>query len=163
MKLNVLRADPAGNITLFVLDPIERERRAALAAELMRRLPDMKIDQVGFACPADADTDGRMEMMGGEFCGNATRAYAMYIARQRGGLSEVRLRVSGCDHVVTAAVDLARGAARAEIPHPLADKALDFRFQPLPQRRDNLRRNSSMAGKAAGRHRIPPIYNVLIT
>ena len=59
MKLNVLRADPAGNITLFVLDPIERERRAALAAELMRRLPDMKIDQVGFACPADADTDGR--------------------------------------------------------------------------------------------------------
>ena len=26
MKLNVLRADPAGNITLFVLDPIERER-----------------------------------------------------------------------------------------------------------------------------------------
>ena len=30
MKLNVLRADPAGNITLFVLDPIERERRAAL-------------------------------------------------------------------------------------------------------------------------------------
>ena len=28
MKLNVLRADPAGNITLFVLDPIERERRS---------------------------------------------------------------------------------------------------------------------------------------
>ena len=36
MKLNVLRADPAGNITLFVLDPIERERRAALAAELAK-------------------------------------------------------------------------------------------------------------------------------
>ena len=125
MKLNVLRADPAGNITLFVLDPIERERRAALAAELMRRLPDMKIDQVGFACPADADTDGRMEMMGGEFCGNATRAYAMYIARQRGGLSEVRLRVSGCDHVVTAAVDLARGAARAEMPLPRAVRAAE--------------------------------------
>ena len=122
---DVLRADPAGNITLFVLDPIERERRAALAAELMRRLPDMKIDQVGFACPADADTDGRMEMMGGEFCGNATRAYAMYVARQRGGLSEVRLRVSGCDHVVTAAVDLARGAARAEMPLPRAVRAAE--------------------------------------
>jgi len=121
MKLNVLRADPAGNITLFVLDPIERERRAALAAELMRRLPDMKIDQVGFACPADADTDGRMEMMGGEFCGNATRA----IARQRGGLSEVRLRVSGFEHIVTAAVDLARGAARAEMPLPRAVRAAE--------------------------------------
>ena len=118
MKLNVLRADPAGNITLFVLDPIERERRAALAAELMRRLPDMKIDQVGFACPADADTDGRMEMMGGEFCGNATRAYGMYIARQKGGASEVKLRVSGCDHVVTAQVDLEADTARAEMPCP---------------------------------------------
>ena len=51
MKLNVLRADPAGNITLFVLDPIERERRAALAAELMRRLPDMKIDRSALPAP----------------------------------------------------------------------------------------------------------------
>ena len=122
MKLNVLRADPAGNITLFVLDPIERERRAALAAELMRRLPDMKIDQVGFACPADADADGRMEMMGGEFCGNATRAYGMYIAQQKGGPSAVRLRVSGCDHVVTAQVDLKSGTARAEMPCPRSVK-----------------------------------------
>ena len=118
MQLHAFRADPAGNITLFVLDPIERERRATLAAALMRQLPDMKIEQVGFACPADPDTDGRMEMMGGEFCGNATRAYAMYLAQQRGGLSEVRLRVSGCDHVVTAQVDSEAGTARAEMPCP---------------------------------------------
>ena len=125
MKLNVLRADPAGNITLFVLDPVEKERRAALAAALMRQLPEMKIEQVGFACPADADSDGRMEMMGGEFCGNATRAYAMYVSQQRGGLSEVKLRVSGCDHVVTAAVDLAQGTARAEMPLPRAVRAAE--------------------------------------
>jgi len=125
MKLNVLRADPAGNITLFVLDPVEKERRAALAAELMRRLPEMKIEQVGFACPADADTDGRMEMMGGEFCGNATRAYAMYISQQKGGPSAVRLRVSGCDHVVTALVDPAQGTARAEMPLPRAVRAAE--------------------------------------
>lgn len=125
MKLNVLRADPAGNITLFVLDPVEKERRAALAAELMRRLPEMKIEQVGFACPADADTDGRMEMMGGEFCGNATRAYAMYISQQRGGLSEVRLRVSGCGHIVSAVVDSAQGTARAEMPLPRAVRAAE--------------------------------------
>ena len=128
MKLNVLRADPAGNITLFVLDPIERERRAALAAELMRRLPDMKIDQVGFACPADADTDGRMEMMGGEFCGNATRAYAMYVARQRGGLSEVRLRVSGLAgiaHLVIEGVAPSEDFFRAAEPLFSAIEGLD--------------------------------------
>ena len=118
MKLNVLRADPAGNITLFVLDAVEKERRAALSAQLMRTLSEMKIEQVGFACPAEPGTDGCMEMMGGEFCGNATRAYAMYLARQRGGLREVKLRVSGCDHIVTAQVDLERGTARAEMPLP---------------------------------------------
>ena len=30
MKLNVLRADPAGNITLFVLDPIENICKVSL-------------------------------------------------------------------------------------------------------------------------------------
>ena len=125
MQLHAFRADPAGNITLFVLDPIERERRATLAAALMRQLPDMKIEQVGFACPADPDTDGRMEMMGGEFCGNATRAYAMYVAQQKGSLSSVRLRVSGCDHIITAAVDLAQGTSRAEMPLPRAVRAAE--------------------------------------
>ena len=30
MKLNVLRADPAGNITLFVLDPVEKAQRGKI-------------------------------------------------------------------------------------------------------------------------------------
>lgn len=120
MKINVLRADPAGNITLFVLDPVERPRRAAVAAALMRARPDMKIEQVGFACPPEAGTDGCMEMMGGEFCGNATRAYAMFLARRSRDTREVRLRVSGCDHVVTATVDLEQGTAQAEMPLPRA-------------------------------------------
>ena len=118
MKLNVLRADPAGNITLFVLDPVERPRRAALAAALMRLLPEWGIEQVGFACPPAPGTDGRMEMMGGEFCGNATRAYAMYLSRRLGGAREIRLSVSGCGHAVTARVDPERGTAYAEMPVP---------------------------------------------
>ena len=118
MKLHVLRADPAGNITLFVLDPIEKAERAALSAQLMRTLSDMQIEQVGFACPAPDGADGCMEMMGGEFCGNATRAYAMYTAQLKGGLSDVLLRVSGCDGLVTAHVDLTQGTASAEMPLP---------------------------------------------
>lgn len=120
MLLRVLRADPAGNITLFVLDPVAPEQRGALAGELMRSLPEMKLEQVGYACPAEEGVDGHMEMMGGEFCGNATRAYAMYVSSQHGGLRSVRLRVSGCDHIVTASVDPARGTARSEMPLPRA-------------------------------------------
>ena len=117
MELNILRADPAGNITIFVLDQVEKAQRAAIAEKIMA-IPALKAEQVGYVCPAEEDADGHMEMMGGEFCGNATRAYGMYIARQKGGLSSVKLRVSGCDHIVTAQVDLEAGTARAEMPCP---------------------------------------------
>ena len=73
MKLNILRADPAGNITIFVLDPIEKAQRAAIAEQIMA-IPFLKAEQVGYACPPEDGVDGRMEMMGGEFCGNATRS-----------------------------------------------------------------------------------------
>lgn len=121
MELNILRADPAGNITVFVLDPVEKAQRAAIAEKIMA-IPALKAEQVGYACAAEDDVDGHMEMMGGEFCGNATRAYGMYIAQQKGGLSSVRLRVSGCDHAVTAQVDLKSGTARAEMPCPRSVK-----------------------------------------
>ena len=121
MELNILRADPAGNITVFVLDPVEKAQRAAIAEKIMA-IPALKAEQVGYACPSEDDVDGHMEMMGGEFCGNATRAYGMYISQQKGGLSSVRLRVSGCDHVVTAQVDLKSGTARAEMPCPRSVK-----------------------------------------
>ena len=121
MELNILRADPAGNITVFVLDPVEKAQRAAIAEKIMA-IPALKAEQVGYACAAEDDVDGHMEMMGGEFCGNATRAYGMYIAQQKGGLSAVKLRVSGCDHAVTAQVDLRSGTARAEMPCPRSVK-----------------------------------------
>ena len=117
MKLNILRADPAGNITVFVLDPVEKAQRAAIAEKIMA-IPSLRAEQVGYACPPEDGADGRMEMMGGEFCGNATRAYGMYIARRKGGADEVRLRVSGCGHIVTVQVDLKAGTARAEMPCP---------------------------------------------
>ena len=83
MKLNVLRADPAGNITLFVLDPVEKSRRAEIAAQLMA-VPEYQAEQVGFVCTPQEGGDGRMEMMGGEFCGNATRAFGLLTAKKTG-------------------------------------------------------------------------------
>lgn len=124
MKLKVLRADPAGNITLYVLDPVPADQRASLAARLME-LPGQGIEQVGFRCPPGPGCDGRMEMAGGEFCGNATRAYGQFIAREMGGADRVRLEVSGCDHPVTVMTDLAAGTAQTEMPLPLYTKEVD--------------------------------------
>lgn len=117
MNVRVLRADPAGNITLFVLDPVPSGERAALAARLMK-LPEMGIEQIGFRCLPEKGGDGRLEMAGGEFCGNAARAFGMLIAREKGGADRVRIEISGCDRPVAVDVDLTAGTARSEMPLP---------------------------------------------
>ena len=112
--LRVVRADPAGNITLFVLTPVEKAACAAVAARLME-IEELKAEQVGFIFP-----NGRMEMEAGEFCGNASRAYGYLLAKQRGltGCRTLRLSVSGCDHPIAVTVDMDHGTSAAEMPLP---------------------------------------------
>ena len=108
-ELRVVRADPAGNITLFVLTPVEKAECAAVAAKLLA-IEALKAEQVGFVFP-----DGHMEMEAGEFCGNASRAYGYLLAKQQGlkGRHTMRLSVSGCDHPVAVTVDMDAGTASA--------------------------------------------------
>ena len=126
MQCRIIRADPSGNITLFVLDPVEAAERPALAERLMRR-PGSDIEQVGFACPAREGADGRLEMAGGEFCGNATRAFGAFLAQQAGKSGSVHMRVeaSGCDRIVRVDADLDQGTARAEMPLPKLVRKID--------------------------------------
>ena len=126
MKLNNLRADPAGNITVYVLDEVDRAIRAEVAAKIME-IEELKCEQVGFVYPTQEGGDGRMEMMGGEFCGNATRAFGLLVATKMGGAEHVRIETSGCDHIVTVDTDLAAGTSRAEMPTPVSvtDVAVD--------------------------------------
>ena len=113
-ELRVVRADPAGNITLFVLTPVEKAECAAVAAKLLA-IEALKAEQVGFIFP-----NGHMEMEAGEFCGNASRAYGYLLAKQQGlkGRHTMRLSVSGCDHPVAVTVDMDAGTASAEMPLP---------------------------------------------
>ena len=117
MKLNVLRADPSGNITLFVLDPVSRQARGELSARLMA-LPGSDVEQVGFVCAPLQGGAARLEMAGGEFCGNAARAFGMLTAQARGGSSQVQVEVSGCVELVAVEVDWTAGTARAQMPLP---------------------------------------------
>lgn len=110
MKLKVLRADPAGNITLFVLSPVEKKDYPAVANRLMA-LPQFAAEQVGFV------HDDRMDMEAGEFCGNASRAFGMLVAREKGVTGEVQVEVSGCDHPLS--VFVTEESASCEMPLPL--------------------------------------------
>lgn len=117
--VQVVRADPAGNITALVLSDVPKEERPALVAKLMA-LPDWGVEQVGFVRHGPPGIHGVLEMMGGEFCGNAARAYGMLLARQSLliGRQELLLRVSGCRSLVQVVADTYVGTASAAMPLP---------------------------------------------
>lgn len=117
MKYNVIRANPAGNITLFVTDPVPRELRSQVASDLME-IPNLDAEQVAFLCDPIMGGENRIEMMGGEFCGNAARAFGMLVAQEQGGRDRVKIEISGCDYPVSVDVDLEKGTARAAMPLP---------------------------------------------
>lgn len=120
MKLEVIRANPAGNITLFVKTPVDKADRAPIAEKLLA-MEEFKAEQVGYYCEAGEGFDGHMEMAGGEFCGNASRAYGFLIAQEKGlkGKVHLTLEVSGSDVPVEVDADMDEGTARASMPLPL--------------------------------------------
>ena len=80
MKLQYVKLDPSGNTTILILDEVEPGRIPAVAAAVMRER-SLCAEQVGFVQkPKNSAAMARMQMMGGEFCGNASRSFAAYLA-----------------------------------------------------------------------------------
>ena len=126
MMIRYIPADPAGNLTAIVLSPVAAQDRAKIAAEMMARCPE-GFEQVGFADETSLTGDlPTLCMMGGEFCGNATRAFGLLTAKKMGAPAHVRIETSGCDHIVTVDTDLAAGTSRAEMPLPQWLKNVEF-------------------------------------
>ena len=144
--MKILVADPAKNITVFVLDPVEGATDRASIARAILADKSLGAEQVGFVVPPEGASAGavigsgsrhglwHLEMMGGEFCGNAARSFGLYAARKQGlrGKAEVFISVSGADGPVQVEVDIEKGRAAAEMPKPQALKTLDYKGSPLP-------------------------------
>ena len=114
MKLKIVRADPAGNITVFVLDTVPGDRRAEIARAILAK-KELAAEQVAFRTG-----ENRIDMSGGEFCGNASRAFGMLLAKERGirGKAELEIGISGCDGSVKVSVDTENHEATADMPLP---------------------------------------------
>ena len=126
MDLHVVKLNPSGNTTLFVTDPIPKEKRAAVARVLMDTTC-FAAEQVGFlAGETPRPADIFVSMMGGEFCGNAVRCAAAlqyFKTRKDGETAEYDVCCSGLSHNVrTRARQIARTVfdITAEMPHPLS-------------------------------------------
>jgi diaminopimelate epimerase len=114
MEYSFVKMNPAGNTTILVTTLVPREFHKTVAKELMKDT-FLCAEQVGFVEPAMGNAAvARLQMMGGEFCGNASRCFAAWLAL--GGLTmgfpacfteaqeEIPIEVSGHSGVLTAKV-----------------------------------------------------------
>lgn len=115
MKLNVIKINPVENMTVFVMDRIESSTHMQVANKLMA-YNNLHGEQVGFVEePVTARGKSlntlRLQMMGGEFCGNATRSLAALMVHKNlpgvnkaDGFYNVVLEASGSDDLITCTV-----------------------------------------------------------
>lgn len=94
-RLSFVKMNPAGNTTLLVTDAVPRAQHMELA-RLFMGPAFLAVEQVGYVeRPRDSRAVARLQMMGGEFCGNASRALAaLLVDRGAPGVSG-RGRTSG--------------------------------------------------------------------
>ena len=128
-KLDIQIADPSGNITIFVRTPVERRHYQQVAGQLLAD-EDYGAEQVAFILsdsfssqnPSAGVIDGSMEMCGLEFCGNASRAFGLMLARDAGETGQVtkRIRVSGCEEPLTVELDMETSRAKIRMPDPVS-------------------------------------------
>lgn len=110
MKLkDVAFVKPGGNDTAIVFDKIARIFYAKVGTQIQLKYPN--IEQVMFV-EKGKHLATRGQMVGGEFCGNATRAYAYVIAGGVEGALDVE--VSGSKDLL--AVHLTATSSRAAMP-----------------------------------------------
>ncbi len=78
MKIDFAYVNPGGNPTVLVLTPVKRAEQVKIAKGIMGKVPTC--EQVGFIeRAANPKAELRLQMMGGEFCGNALRAVAAWL------------------------------------------------------------------------------------
>ena len=123
MKIKLIMADPAGNRTAIVRTPVPAAQRAQIAARLLE-IPDLRAEQAGFETAPQMGGAGRLEMMGGEFCGNAARSYGYLLWQEQNRASglqpagSLRIEISGSAQPLEVDCDLAEGTSFAQMPLP---------------------------------------------
>lgn len=125
MNIEYIVADPAGNITGLVMTAIAKSDHKRVARYLLEHSPH-GLEQVGFVSGC-RDCDGTMDMMGGEFCGNASRSFGLYLAsRNLSRRKDVAfIRVSGAEGILEVRTNPDTGEAKIKMPPVMGMEAVD--------------------------------------
>lgn len=116
-EIDIIIANPAGNITAFVLNPVERKEYSKIGRFILGN-QSLKVEQVAFV--KEFLPNPRMEMCGMEFCGNAGRAFGLLCARVDDihGDAIVGITESGCSHILLVDVNVEKQVAFISMPLP---------------------------------------------
>ena len=127
MEIQYLLADPTKNITVLVTTPVSRALQPELASLLLNLEPEA--EQVGFVETA-ADGQMRLQMMGGEFCGNATMSFGAWLCRRApiGQTCRLALEISGTPALVECSITPLDGCFLGTVDMPLPEKIETLRL-----------------------------------
>ena len=108
MKLEFVKLSPTQNMTVIVKSPAPRNLHSDVAGRLID-YAGVFAEQAGFIEPPTLPgAKYRLQMMGGEFCGNATMCLAALIAReeglQAGEVRDVPVEISGASGLLNCRV-----------------------------------------------------------
>ncbi|MBQ6900007.1 MAG: hypothetical protein IJN72_04140 [Firmicutes bacterium] len=133
-KIRIIVANPAGNITIFVKDRMGRDVYQKVASQLLD-MEELKGEQVAFMhdAPECGRAEGKMEMCGLEFCGNASRSYGLIRAKEMGieGEGKVFVDASGCSEILTVGVNTETGFTKIKMPLPVSMSEFDLSKLPI--------------------------------
>ncbi len=95
--------NPSGNITALVTKDFPREKYQEISNKIMKKDPN--IEQVGFL-KKFSDSIFRLEMAGLEFCGNASRAFACFLVKEKYvKTNKFQISVTGYDNLIDCEVE----------------------------------------------------------
>ncbi|ASN06425.1 hypothetical protein [Virgibacillus necropolis] len=124
MRLNFVKVSPSKNMTVFITNYVEPIHYAEIANTIMD-YEYLNAEQVGFiVAPENKKSVLRLEMAGGEFCGNAILSAAAYCSYK--GLSKNNrflLETSGSESPLACVVEVKSPShfeAKAEMLHPIS-------------------------------------------
>lgn len=135
MELKFVKASPTENMTLLIQTPVPREQQLLVAEQLLA-YGSVYAEQAGYIeMPQNAKAEKRLQMMAGEFCGNASLSLAAWLAKEKGlavgESTEILLEVSGAADLVCC--ELTREGkgyhGRVQMPLPEKIEERDFSLQ----------------------------------
>lgn len=84
IKLKFTKISPGGNMTILIWNKVDRKKYSKIANILMDNIYNLGAEQVGYVEKSkNKKAIAHLQMMGGEFCGNATRSLAYMLVRKK--------------------------------------------------------------------------------